>query len=446
MSKNDIKDNLDIILDDSSNLSLNQIRRLLSKMTASEIAHALESSPPKQRTLLFSLLKTEEEGDVLFELGEEIQQDLVSNISNEELTEAVKELELDEIVDILQNLPEERMNKILSNMSLVDRKRIEIGLTFPDNTAGGLLNTDVISVRPSNSIKEVISYLRDQGDLPENTDKIFVVNQENEYLGELSISKIITSKPAMLVREIMETEFLPIDVDLNDKEVATLFERNDLISSSVVDADGKLIGRITIDDVVDVIREDADQNLLGMAGVAEDTFAPPGRAARSRVFWLSLNLATAFIAASAINLFQGVIDKIVYLAVLMPIVASMGGVAATQTLTIVLRGLTLEQINTSNIRWLFKRELAVSILNGIVLSILVGFITYAWFQDTIIAILISCALIINLMSSVVAGILVPLILRKLKQDPAIGGSVIVTTVTDVVGFISFLGLATIYLI
>ncbi len=446
MSKNDIKDNLDIILDDSSNLSLNQIRRLLSKMTASEIAHALESSPPKQRTLLFSLLKTEEEGDVLFELGEEIQQDLVSNISNEELTEAVKELELDEIVDILQNLPEERMNKILSNMSLVDRKRIEIGLTFPDNTAGGLLNTDVISVRPSNSIKEVISYLRDQGDLPENTDKIFVVNQENEYLGELSISKIITSKPTMLVREIMETEFLPIDVNLNDKEVATLFERNDLISSSVVDADGKLIGRITIDDVVDVIREDADQNLLGMAGVAEDTFAPPGRAARSRVFWLSLNLATAFIAASAINLFQGVIDKIVYLAVLMPIVASMGGVAATQTLTIVLRGLTLEQINTSNIRWLFKRELAVSILNGIVLSILVGFITYAWFQDTIIAILISCALIINLMSSVVAGILVPLILRKLKQDPAIGGSVIVTTVTDVIGFISFLGLATIYLI
>ena len=438
--------NIKTILDDASNLSLNQIRRLLSKMTAPEIAHALESSPPKQRNLLFSLLKTEEEGDVLFELGEEIQQDLVSNISNEELIEAVKELELDEIVDILQNLPEERMNKILSNMSLVDRKRIEIGLTFPDNTAGGLLNTDVISVRPNNSINEVISYLRDQSDLPENTDKIFVVNNENEYLGELLISKIITSKPTMLVREIMETEFLPIDVDLDDKEVATIFERNDLISSSVVDKDGKLIGRITIDDVVDVIREDADQNLLGMAGVAEDTFAPPGRAAKSRVFWLSMNLVTAFIAASTINLFQDVIDKIVYLAILMPIVASMGGVAATQTLTIVLRGLTLEQINTSNIRWLFKRELAVSILNGIVLSILVGFVTLSWFKDITIAILISCALVINLISSVIAGILVPLILRKFNQDPAIGGSVVVTTVTDVVGFVSFLGLATIYLI
>jgi magnesium transporter len=440
------KDNLKIILDDSLNLSLNQIRDLLSKMTSSEIAHALESSPPRQRDLLFSLLKTEEEGDVLFELGEEIQQDLISNISNEELSEAVKELELDEIVDILQNLPEERMKNILSNMSMVDRQRIEMGLTFPENTAGGLLNTDVISVRPSNSIKEVISYLRDLGKLPDNTDKIFVVNDQNEYLGDLSISEIITSNPSMQVREIMKTEISPIYADLDDKEVATLFERNDLISSSVINEFGKLIGRITIDDVVDVIREDADQNLLGMAGVAEDTFAPPGRAAKSRVFWLSMNLVTAFIAASTINIFQDVIDKIVYLAILMPIVASMGGVAATQTLTIVLRGLTLEQINSSNIKWLFKRELAVSILNGIVLSILVGLITYLWFQDLTIALLIACALVINLISSVIAGILVPLILRKFKQDPAIGGSVVVTTVTDVVGFFSFLGLATIYLV
>ena len=440
------RNNLETIIDESSNLSLNQIRRLLNKMSSSEIAHALESSPPKQRNLLFSLLKTEEEGDVLFELGEEIQQDLISSISNEELAEAVKELELDEIVDILQNLPEERMKKILSGMSQIDRKRIEVGLTFPENTAGGLLNTDVISVRPENSIEVVTTYLRGQKKLPENTDKIFVVNNDNEYLGELTISNIITSSPSMVVREIMETSSMPLNVKMDDKDVATTFERNDLISSAVVDDNGKLIGRITIDDVVDVIREDADQNLLGMAGVAEDTFAPPGRAAKSRVFWLSMNLVTAFIAASAINLFQDALDKIVYLAVLMPIVASMGGVAATQTLTIVLRGLTLEQINTSNIRWLFKRELAVSIINGIVLSILVGTSTYLWFQDKMLAVLISCALVINLVSSVIAGILVPLILRKFNQDPAIGGSVVVTTFTDVIGFISFLGLATLYLI
>ena len=446
MEIKDNKENLKIILDDSSNLSLNQIRRLLNDMSSSEIAHALESSPPKQRSIIFSLLETEEEGDVLFELGEEIQQDLISNISNEELSEAVKELELDEIVDILQNLPEERMKTILSNMSKVDRQRIEMGLTFPENTAGGLLNTDVISVRPNNSIKEVLSYLRDQKELPESTDKIFVVNNDNNYLGELPISKIITTDPVMNVREIMETDIPAIDVNLEDKDVATIFERNNLISSAVIDHKGQLIGRITIDDVVDVIREDADQNLLGMAGVAEDTFAPPGRAAKSRVFWLAMNLVTAFIAASTINIFQDVIDKIVYLAVLMPIVASMGGVAATQTLTIVLRGLTLEQINTSNIKWLFKRELAVSIINGIVLSTLVAISTYLWFQDYTLAVLIASALVINLISSVIAGILVPLILRKLNQDPAIGGSVVVTTVTDVVGFFSFLGLATIYLI
>ena len=440
------RENLKIILDDSSNLSLNQIRKLLNDMSSSEIAHALESSPPKQRSIIFSLLKTEEEGDVLFELGEEIQKDLISNISNEELTEAVKELELDEIVDILQNLPEERMKTILSNMSKVDRQRIEMGLTFSENTAGGLLNTDVISVRPNNSIKEVLNYLRDQKELPESTDKIFVVNNDNDYLGELPISKIITTDPVMNVREIMETAIPAIDVNLEDKDVATIFERNDLISSAVIDHKGQLIGRITIDDVIDVIREDADQNLLGMAGVAEDTFAPPGRAAKSRVFWLAMNLVTAFIAASTINIFQDVIDKIVYLAVLMPIVASMGGVAATQTLTIVLRGLTLEQINTSNIKWLFKRELAVSIINGIVLSTLVAISTYLWFQDYTLAVLIASALVINLISSVIAGILVPLILRKLNQDPAIGGSVVVTTVTDVVGFFSFLGLATIYLI
>jgi magnesium transporter len=446
MDVEDNKDNLKIILDDSSNLSLNQIKRLLNKMSSPEIAHALESSPPKQRELLFSLLETNEEGDVLADLGEEIQQDLLSNISNEELTEAVKELELDEIVDILQNLPKERMNYILSKMSLRDRQRIELGLTYPDNTAGGLLNTDVISVRPSHSIEVVISYLRGQEELPENTDKIFVVNKDDQYVGELSISKIITSESTMTVREIMETDVIPILVEQDDKEVAIIFERNDLISSAVIDQSGKLLGRITIDDVVDVIREDADQNFLGMAGVAEDTFAPPGRAAKSRVFWLSMNLLTAFIASMTINLFQNVLEQIVYLAILMPIVASMGGVAATQTLTIVLRGLTLEQINSSNLRWLLKRELAVSILNGIVLSILVGCATYFWFGEVVLAILISCALIINLISSVIAGVFVPLILRRLKQDPAIAGSVVVTTVTDVVGFLSFLGLATIFLI
>ena len=437
---------LDILLDSDIDLTHDEVKNLLNKLSSSEIAHALESSPPKQRKLLFSLLETDIEGDVLADLGEEIQQDLVSNISNDELVEAVKELETDETVDILQNLPEARMNTVLSKMSYRDRKRIEVGLNYPENTAGGLLNTDVISVRPKHTIEVVINYLRNQDNLPDNTDKIFVVDKEDKYIGELAIGKIITCKPNLIVKEVMQTDIAPISANQDNKEVAIIFERNDIISSAVIDESGKLIGRITVDDVLDVIREDADQNFLGMAGIAEDTFAPPGRAAKSRVFWLSMNLLTAFIASMTINVFQDVLTQIVYLAILMPIVASMGGVAATQTLTIVLRGLTLEQINSSNMRWLLKRELAVSILNGLVLSILVGTVTYLWFDELVLSLLISFALIINLVSSVVAGVFVPLILRKFNQDPAISGSVVVTTVTDVVGFLSFLGLATIFLI
>jgi len=446
MESFDEKNTLNLLLDNYADLTTQEVRSLLNKLSSSEIAHALESSPPKQRKLFFSLLETNEEGDVLADLGEEIQQELISSISNDELAEAVKQLEPDETVDILQNLPEDRMNTILSKMSFRDRKRIEIGLTYPENTAGGLLNTDVISVRPSHSIEVVINYLRDQKELPDNTDKIFVVDKEDKYVGELAIGKIITTNPSLSVREVMDTSANPILVSQDDKEVATIFERNDIISSAVINESSELIGRITIDDVLDVIREDADQNFLGMAGVAEDTFAPPGRAARSRVFWLSMNLLTAFIASMTINIFKDVLDQIVYLAILMPIVASMGGVAATQTLTIVLRGLTLEQINSSNLQWLFKRELAVSILNGFVLSILVGLVTFFWFNEILLSLLISLALVINLISSVIAGVFVPLILRSLNQDPAIAGSVVVTTVTDVIGFLSFLGLATIFLI
>ena len=439
--------NLQKILDvKDKELSLNQIKTILKDMPHSEIAHVLESSPPDQRKLLFSLLETSEEGDVLADVGEEIQQDLISGISNEELSEAVKELELDEVVDILQNLPEERMQSILSKMSLRDRNRIEEGLVYPDDTAGGLLNTDVLSVRPDHTVEVVTRYLREQKELPENTDKIFVVSKDDKYLGEILINKIITSEVSEKIENLISPKADPILATESDRDVATIFERNNLISAAVVNNNGELLGRITIDDVVDVILEDADQNFLGMAGVAEDTFAPPGRAAKSRVFWLSMNLLTAFIASMSINIFQDTLDKVVYLAVLMPIVASMGGVAATQTLTIVLRGLTLEQINDTNIKWLFKRELAVSILNGMVLSILVGLVTFIWFQNSLISILISCALIINLISSVFAGVIVPIVLRKLNQDPAIAGSVIVTTVTDVIGFLSFLGLATIFLI
>ena len=426
--------------------SINQIKRLLSGMHPSEVAHSIESLPPKERKFLWSLIDTQDEGEIIAELHDEIQQELISEISAEELITILGDLELDEIVDILQVLPDRKTENILSAMSMRDRKRIREALEYPEDSAGGLMNTDIISVRPKHNLEVVMRYLRAQRELPKNTDQIFVVSRENKFLGSLPISTIIVSDPNLNVRELMETETQPLLVDLNDKDVSRLFEQNDWVSAPVIDKESNLIGRITIDDVVDVIMEDADQNFLGMAGVAEDTFAPPARAARSRILWLSINLLTAFIASMTISLFQATIDQIVYLAILMPIVASMGGVAGTQTLTIMIRGLTLQQINQSNLQWLYKREIAVSIVNGILLSILVGGITYFWFKDIIIATLISVAMVVNLVCSAIAGIFIPIILRKFNQDPAIAGSVVVTTVTDVIGFFSFLGLATIFLI
>jgi len=423
-----------------------QIQRILSKMDSHEIAHCLESTPSEQRKVIWSIIDKSNEADVLSELGEEIQQDLFDEISNEELLDLVQNLELDEMVDILQNLPQQRISFLLSKMTKIDRERVEMVLEYPEDSAGGLLNNDIISVQQDSTLNLVLEYLRSIGDIPENTDKLFVVSKNNNFIGELKISKIISSNPELKVSDVMNDKPHSFMVNESDKEVSKFFEQNDLISAAVVNDKNELIGRITIDDVVDVIIEDADQNFLSMAGIAEDTFSPPARAARRRIVWLGLNLITAFVAALAINIFQDAIDKIVYLAVLMPIVASMGGVAATQTLTIVLRGLTLEQISNSNLGWLFKRELAVAILNGIILSLIISLVTYVWFNQLILSALIAAAMIINLLSSVVAGVFVPIVLRRLNQDPAIAGSVIVTTVTDVVGFVSFLGLATIFLL
>ena len=426
--------------------SINQIKRILSGMHPSDVAHSLESLPPKERKFLWSLIETKDEGEIISELHDEIQQELILEISPQELATIISDLELDEMVDILQILPKQKTTNILSVMSQRDRRRIKEALEYPEDSAGGLMNTDIISVRPKHNLEVVMRYLRAQRELPKNTDQIFVVSRENKYLGSLPITSILVSDPKLNVRELMETEIKPLEANLNDKDVSRLFEKNDWISAPVIDEKTRLIGRITIDDVVDVIMEDADQNFLGMAGVAEDTFAAPARAARSRILWLSINLITALIASMTISLFQETIDEIVYLAILMPIVASMGGVAGTQTLTIMIRGLTLQQINKSNLRWLYKREVAVSIVNGVLLSMMVGGITYIWFGNVLIATLICIAMVVNLISSAIAGIFIPIILRKINQDPAIAGSVVVTTVTDVIGFFSFLSLATFFLI
>ena len=290
----------------------------------------------------------------------------------------------------------------------------------------------------------VLRYLRRHEGIPDNTDSLLVVSRRDKYIGRLPLTRLLTTEPGATVKEVMLTDLDPIPADMEDTQVAQLFERQDLISAPVVDKNGKLLGRITIDDVVDVIREDAEHSMMSMAGLDddEDTFAPALRTARRRAVWLGFNLVTAFIAASVIGLFQETIDKVVALAVLMPIVAGMGGNAGSQALTLVIRGMALGQVSKTNLRWLLSRELVAGFLNGLLWATLVATIAWFWFGDPLISLVIACAMVINLSVAVITGAMLPVLLKSLNIDPALAGAIILTTISDVVGFFSFLGLAT----
>ncbi len=333
-------------------------------------------------------------------------------------------------------------------MDKQNRDRLVSVLHYPEDTAGGLMNVDVVTVRADVSLDVVLRYLRLHIDIPDTTDSLFVVDRDDHFKGVLTLSAILTNDPDRLVAEVMNSDVTGIPADMDDAKVAKLFENLNLVSAPVLDDEGKLIGRITIDDVVDVIREDADHSLLSLAGLDEedDTFAPVVKSARRRAVWLGINLFTAFLASWVIGLFQATIEQVVALAVLMPIVASMGGIAGSQTLIIVIRGLALGQIGASNARWLMYKELAVSALNGIAWAMVVALISGLWFKNPDIGYIIGAALVINLLCAAVAGLTIPFVLTRLKIDPAHAGTVILTTVTDVVGFLVFLGLGTAFLL
>ncbi|NRP26804.1 Magnesium transporter MgtE [Marinobacterium sp. xm-d-420] len=429
--------------------NLKQIRYMLNKgMRPVEVAHLLEKTPPRERRIVWNLLNPEIEGEVLQHLGEDIQAEIVSDLDAAEILAMTESLDVDDLADILQQLPDTVMQEMLQNMDLQNRQRVEAVLSYPDDTAGGLMNTDTVTIRPDITVETALRYLRRHSEIPDSTDSIFVVSRKrNALIGVLPITRLLISDPQMLVREIMKTENdHAIPADLPEREVARIFEQRDLISAPVINEDRQLLGRITIDDVVDVIREDADHSLMSMAGLDEDedTFAPVLKTSRRRAVWLGINLITAFLASAVIGLFEATIDQVVALAVLMPIVASMGGIAGSQTLTLVIRGQALGHIERHNIGWLFNRELIVSIINGSLWAIVVAAIAVLWFQDMTIGIVIAMAIVINLVAGAMAGSLLPLTLKQAGIDPALAGGVLLTTITDVVGFFAFLGLATFF--
>ncbi|GGN21585.1 MULTISPECIES: magnesium transporter [Marinomonas] len=427
-----------------------QIRYLLNgALPAQDVARLLESSPPKERKLLWELVEAKNEGEVLQYLSEDIGIQFMKNMDTERLIAVSEHFESDDLADLLQHLPEKIVKEVLASMSIQDRTRVEGLLSYSEDSAGGLMNTDTITIRPNITVDIAFRYLRRHASLPDMTDSLLVVSRSDRLLGTLPLTKLLVSDLNATIRDIMETEFTVIVAETPASEVAQLFEKMDLVSAPVIDSNTKkLLGRITIDDVVDVIRDEAEHSMLSMAGLDddEDTFSPIMKTTKRRAVWLGINLITAFIASYVIGLFQATLDQVVALAILMPIVASMGGIAGSQVLTLVIRGIALNQIGATNTRWLLNRELIVGLLNGLLWSTVIAILTALWFDNIKIAYIIAGAIVINLLFAAATGTLLPILLKRIGIDPALAGSVILTTVTDVVGFLSFLGLATIFLI
>ncbi|MFN3237062.1 MAG: magnesium transporter [Pseudomonadales bacterium] len=424
-----------------------QVKYLIDILKPADIAALLESTPFQQRMVIWNLLEQDIQSEILSELNEDLLSDLLADSSPDEVAELLEQVSSDDdLTDILQQLPDAVTTQVLRSMDSQDRARVEKLLSYPEDQAGGLMDTEIISVRTKVTVDVVLRYLRRHSELPNMTDNIFVVNRKDEYIGLLPLQKLLVSDPSLTVREVMVTDVDPIEAHTPKGEVAAIFARYDLVSAPVIDEAGLLVGRITIDDVVDVIKDEADHSLLGLAGLDEDddAFAPIWRTARSRAIWLGANLLTAFLASAVINLFEDTIAQVVALAVLMPIVASMGGVAGSQTLTLVIRGMAQGQLVDSNMFWLMRREIAVGLINGTVWALVVALGAYFVFGDATLGIVIASALLINLAVAALSGALLPRLLQALNIDPAVAGTVVLTTITDVVGFMSFLGLATFF--
>jgi magnesium transporter len=427
--------------------SMRHGQRMINSMHPAEIASLIESLPPAKREIVWEFVDPELEGDVLIELNDEVRAELIGGMDAEELIAATEGMEVDDLADLIGDLPETLNERVMRSMDAQDRERLSAVLGFEQDSAGGLMNLDAVTVRPDVTLEVVLRYARMRGELPDRTDRLFVVNRHDQYLGGVDITRLLTEDTERSVGEVMDSTVEGIAPETPAREVAKLFEDRDLVSAAVVSKDGKLLGRITIDDVVDVIREEADHSVMSMAGLGddEDMFAGVVTSARRRAIWLSVNLATAFLAANVVGLFEATIEKVVALAVLMPIVASMGGVAGSQTLVLIIRGLALGQIEQSNARWLLIREIAVGLLNGAALATIVALASGIWFEDWKIGAIIFAALMINLLAASLAGVGVPLMLKRLGIDPALAGGVVLTTVTDTIGFASLLGLGTLFL-
>ncbi|MGD8324494.1 MAG: magnesium transporter [Gammaproteobacteria bacterium] len=425
-----------------------EIRSQLAALSPAVIADLLESLPLPQRKTIWDLVDRSVAGRILVELTEEVAASVIRRMDPGDLVAAASGLDIDDLADLMSELPEGVAEEVFRRLDHGQQIQLRLALSHPEDSAGGLMNPDTITVRADDTIEEILSDLRSGDPLPQNIDSLFVTDRSGLHLGVLPLTTLLTSQPRATAASVMNTDLLALPADTPAHDVAMLFEHHDLISAAVVDDDNRLIGRITIDDVVDVIRDAADHSVMSMAGLDEedDMFAPVVQSAWRRSVWLGVNLGTAFLAAWAANLFEATLAQVVMLAVLMPVVPSMGGVAGSQTLILITRGLALGQISRSNARTLLGKEFGVAVYNGIGWSLVVALVTAWWFETWAIGVVIAGALAANLLCAALAGFFIPVALRRLHVDPALAGGVVLTTITDVVGIIVFLGLGTLLLL
>ncbi|HEY8507318.1 MAG TPA: magnesium transporter [Steroidobacteraceae bacterium] len=422
--------------------------RMINALHPAEIASLLQSLPATQRKVLWQFIDPEMEGEVLAELEEPVRASLIREMDPQQLVAAVQHMDPDDLADLVAELPEAVTDQLLKSMTDRDRERLQSLLSYPEHSAGGLMNTDTVSVRPDVTVEVVLRYLRMRGELPEKTDCLFVVDAHDRYIGSVPLTRLVTEDPHRLIGDLVEPEAQTVDPDKPAHEVAQLFQDLDLISVPVVSAEGKLLGRITIDDIVDVIREEGDEAMLSMAGlpVGEDTFGGTAAAVLRRLPWLAMSAGTALLSASIIRQFEPTIQQVAVLAALMPIVASMGGVAGTQTVTLVIRGLALGQVRSTNAGWLLLKEAGVGALTGLIWAIVIGLLVVVWLGDQRIAAVMGAAMLINMLAAGTIGATIPMVLHRLRLDPALGAGVLLTTCTDIVGFATLLGVATLVLL
>lgn len=425
-----------------------RLQEKFAQLHPADIAAILESLPLDQRHIAWDAIKTAHEGQVLLEVSDAVRQTLISGMEAEELANVASQLNTDEIADIAADIPKRAMLKILRSLNSEERNELNAILAYPDNQIGAVMDFGMITIRDDLNLKAVLTYIRKLGKLPSHTDKLFVVNQHDVVQGVLPLQRMLTHRPALQVADVMVTDFVSFQVDQDTAEAARAFERYDLISAPVVDRDGKLRGRLCIDSILDFVREKSDDDLLIQAGIGEqeDLFSSVWKSARNRWGWLLINIVTAFASTRIIGLFEDVILQLVALASLMPIIAAMGGNTGNQTSMLIIRSLALGQITSTNIWLMIKKELTLAMINGVFIGCIIGLFSLLLYRDVALSGVMAGAMFINLIVAVVVGLAIPLARHKFGYDPAVGTSVILTAITDSMGFFIFLALASLFLI